>query len=353
MKKQKIFLASSFELKDDRDQFEIFIGRKNKQLIERDIFFELILWEDFLDAISQTRLQDEYNKAIAQSDIFIMLFFTKVGKYTEEEFDKAFKQFKVNNKPFVFTYFKDAAISTGDLNDDVISLLQFKKKLSGLGHFYSSYRNIDELKFAFDRQLNKLIDDGFIESGQGQTGSENNTGPAEKLELDDETVNNVMLNLRKLHRKLDKEFLPGEVLLPELDLLFDRKTFRFEELRGCPEQRWNDRLSSSYQTLRLLECYARNVRQTAPDKYPLYQKLLREVDGYCMQMGTLLFQPSVDYNEIENHIGKKTFKEHLPEQIRFPEGKTKNPVIPDDINDSVDRHRQNAVMLMDQITKDN
>ena len=66
MQKKKIFLASSSELKDDRQQFEIFINRKNKEWVDRGVFLELVIWEDFLDAMSQTRLQDEYNKAIKQ-----------------------------------------------------------------------------------------------------------------------------------------------------------------------------------------------------------------------------------------------------------------------------------------------
>ena len=41
-----------------------------------------------------------------------MLFFTKVGQYTEEEFEAAIGQFKATNKPFIFTYFKDAEITT-------------------------------------------------------------------------------------------------------------------------------------------------------------------------------------------------------------------------------------------------
>ncbi len=60
----KIFLASSSELKEDREQFEIFINRKNKEYIKQGIFLELVTWDDFLDAMSATRLQDEYNKAI-------------------------------------------------------------------------------------------------------------------------------------------------------------------------------------------------------------------------------------------------------------------------------------------------
>ncbi|MDQ6843316.1 MAG: hypothetical protein M3Z92_03040 [Bacteroidota bacterium] len=76
MPKKTIFLASSSELKEDRKEFEIFINRKNKEWHGKGVFLDLIVWEDFLDAVAQTRLQDEYNKAIKECDIFIMLFFT-------------------------------------------------------------------------------------------------------------------------------------------------------------------------------------------------------------------------------------------------------------------------------------
>jgi hypothetical protein len=102
---KKIFLASSAELKEDRGEFEVFISRKNKDWVAKGVFLELVIWEDFLDAMSQTRLQDEYDKAIRESDLFVMLFWTKVGQYTEEEFETAFGQFKTTNKPFIFTYF--------------------------------------------------------------------------------------------------------------------------------------------------------------------------------------------------------------------------------------------------------
>ena len=49
----KIFLASSSELKADREQFEIFISRKNSDWVEKGIYLKLIIWEAFLDALSQ------------------------------------------------------------------------------------------------------------------------------------------------------------------------------------------------------------------------------------------------------------------------------------------------------------
>jgi hypothetical protein len=61
MQTQKIFLASSSELREDRREFEIFLNRKNNDWVEKGVFLKLIVWEDFLDAVSKTRLQDEYN----------------------------------------------------------------------------------------------------------------------------------------------------------------------------------------------------------------------------------------------------------------------------------------------------
>jgi len=174
-------------------------------------------------------------------------------------------------------------------------------------------------------------------------------GPLSARELSDKEVNAVVQRLRKLQVERGTQFLGPRELLPELDQLFDRKTFRFEALRGCPEQRWADRLDSAYQTLQVLHECMRSVRETAPAKYPVYRDLVREVDLYCMQMGALLFDPSVDYNAIEDHIGKPTFKAHLPKAIEFPKTPDKQPVISDAINDRIEPHRLRAVELMDQL----
>ena len=156
--KIKIFLASSEELKDDRKEFEIFINRENKKYHEKGIFIELIIREDFLDAMSKTRLQDEYNKVIKDCDIFVMLFFTKVGKYTEEEFETAFGHFRENGRPLIYTYFKDAEISSGQVNRrDMNSLWDFQDKLKELGHFQTKYKNIEDLKYQFTTQLDKIL----------------------------------------------------------------------------------------------------------------------------------------------------------------------------------------------------
>jgi hypothetical protein len=83
--------------------------------------------------MSPTRLQNEYNKAIRECDIFVILYFTKVGKYTKEEFETALEQFKSTNKPLIFAYFKDVEIRIGSVDrTDITSLWAFQDALKTL-----------------------------------------------------------------------------------------------------------------------------------------------------------------------------------------------------------------------------
>lgn len=156
-----IFLASSEELKGDRNNFQVFISQLNDSWIEQDIKFTLTIWEDFIDAMSKTGLQDNYNKAATNCDIFLMLFFTKVGKYTAQEFEAAFNQFQNNQKPLVYTYFKEDYIFTGQIDEDIISMLEFKKKLKMLNHYFTGYTSIEDLKWKFSRQLEFIYGNKF------------------------------------------------------------------------------------------------------------------------------------------------------------------------------------------------
>jgi hypothetical protein len=158
---KRIFLASSDELREDRIAFELMLGQLNQEWVPRGTFFHLVVWENFIDAMSKDGLQKEYNRVITECDIFVLLFFTKVGKYTSEEFEAAFGSFSSAKKPLVYTYFKDAVILTGDIDDSIFSLLEFKKRLSTLNHYCTRYRSSEELKWLFSRQLDKLFGDSL------------------------------------------------------------------------------------------------------------------------------------------------------------------------------------------------
>ena len=158
MKVLKLFLASSSELKKDRGEFRVFISEENKVLVKRNLFIQVELWEDFIDSMAQSSLQDTYNRAVRSCDFFVMLFYSKVGKYTREEFETAFGQFQETNKPFIYTYFKNSTIRIGDLKrDDIQSLWEFQDRLQALGHYQTLYENMGTLKLHFKNQLHKHL----------------------------------------------------------------------------------------------------------------------------------------------------------------------------------------------------
>jgi len=155
----RIFLALSAELREDRDEFELYFLQQNHRLRKQGLYLEIVRWENFLDAISETRLQDEYNNVIRDCDIFVSLFKTKTGKFTDEEFDVAHQTFQETGRPLIYTYFRQTSVSvSGDNRDDLESLWKFKDKLKKLGHFYTEYESIDGLQKHFRDQLDKLRD---------------------------------------------------------------------------------------------------------------------------------------------------------------------------------------------------
>lgn len=150
MKKIKIFLASSNELKPEREQFEIEINRKNKAWFNKEVFLDLNIWEDMTARVSSTGSQSEYNKFVEQSDIFVFLAYSKVGMYTAEEFEHAFGHFQATQKPFIFTYFKTPPPNAED------SLADFKDKLKELKHYGANFNDSNDLWNQFNKELEHL-----------------------------------------------------------------------------------------------------------------------------------------------------------------------------------------------------
>jgi hypothetical protein len=153
----RIFLASSDELREDRDAFDLYFRQQNDRLRQEGLYLEIVRWENSLDAMSETRLQDEYNKLVKQADVFVALFRTKTGKFTEEEFSAAHEAFRQMGKPIIYTFFSEATVSLGKLKQaDLETLWRFQERLRELGHFYTTYDSIEHLKRQFRDQLDKL-----------------------------------------------------------------------------------------------------------------------------------------------------------------------------------------------------
>lgn len=159
MKKVRIFIASSAELDEDKQMFDLYFSEKNKLYRDRNIDFDQKTWKDFDSSIAESRLQDRYNEYILQCDIVIFLFHTRLGRYTKEELEIATRIFKENRcrKPKIYVYFKEDGADS--------SLSDFKEYCEGrLGHFCDIYSDYNDLRIKFDRQLQILENEGYIKS---------------------------------------------------------------------------------------------------------------------------------------------------------------------------------------------
>lgn len=146
MKTIKIFLASSDELKEDRIAFGDLIRRLDSIYRKQGTTIELIEWEDLDISYNNCRKQDEYNDSIRQSDVFVALFHTLAGKYTQEEFEVAREENRKRKIPKILIHCRD--LQPGEIESK--ELTEFKERLNNeLGHFWGHYNSNDKLHLDF------------------------------------------------------------------------------------------------------------------------------------------------------------------------------------------------------------
>ena len=144
MKKLKIFLASSEELKEERKELADLVSNLNHILSRRDIFVDLVKWE-YLDAsMGELHKQEEYNAELRDCELCIVLYWTRFGMYTKTELDTAYSELKSGHNPRkLYVYFKVSENPSEDLRI-------FKESFPNeYGHFSTDFGNIDTLKAHF------------------------------------------------------------------------------------------------------------------------------------------------------------------------------------------------------------
>lgn len=151
MKTIKIFLASSEELKDERNTMADLILHLNKLFKGRGLELDLEKWE-YLDAsMTDKRKQDEYNEVLKQCDICMVLFWRKFGSFTGEELDTAYNRMKHNEKPHkIYVFFKNP--NSDELTKELKDFIANYEQRFG-GHFFCKFQNVDTMKLEFLLQL--------------------------------------------------------------------------------------------------------------------------------------------------------------------------------------------------------
>ena len=141
-------MASSNELADDRKHFDDYIHKINHVLNGLGYHIEVVQWE-FLDPAipDDGRSQDEYNRQLKDCDECIVLFWHKLGKYTKEELDTAYKEKYSDGRLSRLTvYFKDSA--PGSITPELqLFWDQFPQIYNE--RYPSSYRSIESVESDF------------------------------------------------------------------------------------------------------------------------------------------------------------------------------------------------------------
>jgi hypothetical protein len=160
MQQITIFLACSEELKADRIAFRQFISVENDRLNKKGIYLKLEDWENAFNPMRPQGTQAAYNEVVKQSDIIVCLFHTKIGPFTQQEFDTALEQFLETGKPLIYTYFKK--LGAGEV--ETKGLKAFRQRLfNDLKHFYDKYDGFADLQNQFRHQLDLMDEKGIIQ----------------------------------------------------------------------------------------------------------------------------------------------------------------------------------------------
>ncbi len=150
MEELKVFLASSSELEEERNDTVSTIVEINDILPH--VRLRSFRWETGLESgsVSGDNIQGDINPSLDDSEIIIVLFYSKPGRFTQAEFERS----EISRKK-IFVYFKQGfSPKTETEAEDYLQLIRFKKKLERENRIlYTQFDNLTELKLRIHRDI--------------------------------------------------------------------------------------------------------------------------------------------------------------------------------------------------------
>ena len=152
MKTIKIFLASSEELKPEREMMASLANSLNTVLEKQGIQVIAVEWENLDASMGPLHKQEDYNIKLKECEMCMVLYWTKFGMYTKTELDTAFNELNMGNNPRkVYVYFKESDNPSEELK-------AFRDSFpTKYGHFYTPFANFDTLKAHFLLQFMEYL----------------------------------------------------------------------------------------------------------------------------------------------------------------------------------------------------
>ncbi|MCQ2053583.1 MAG: DUF4062 domain-containing protein [archaeon] len=151
----KIFISSSCELSAEREALAGFATEVNNIWCDKGITVIPVEWEFVESGLNGGSKQDEYNQAIDECVRCVVMFDTKVGKYTKEELDYALQRAKEGKNPKrVDVLFKYSDVKELEkypdvkgVYDDLMAKEMFPEKFNNFT--FSNFNTMDALKLKF------------------------------------------------------------------------------------------------------------------------------------------------------------------------------------------------------------
>jgi small GTP-binding protein len=158
----KMFLASSSELKQEREKIEIALSRRNKTLRKQGFTVQLLTWEDSKYQ-KYFRSQNNYNLAVDDCNFFAMLLHSKVGKFSNEEFNQAMNRYEKTQCPNIQVFEKATDLPKNQTRKDSESRFDFLERLEKENHFTKTFTNPNELVQKLEDIIDNLMaDEDFV-----------------------------------------------------------------------------------------------------------------------------------------------------------------------------------------------
>ncbi len=165
MQALKVFIASSDELKKQRNQLVGMLTKKTLELQrnQEGIYVDPVVWEEMSQGFADGPKQKDFNKQLIDCDVVVVLIWTKVGDFTKEEFDLAYKNFQ-NKKGRIkemFVYFFDGAIKPSNLNiyalNNFKKVIELREEVQKYEQFYIPISTTKKLTESFNQQISLIL----------------------------------------------------------------------------------------------------------------------------------------------------------------------------------------------------
>ncbi len=166
LKEIKIFIASSEELKHERQVFSDLALKLSLLLKSKGIKIVLEKWEYLDSSMGIKHKQDEYNDVLVECHICIAIFWTIFGDFTSKEFNVAKEEVKQGKMlKEALLYFKNGSINpmidANQQKENIEKLTTFKNECKEKKLPYFNFQNDTELTYLFITLIDKYCKEHF------------------------------------------------------------------------------------------------------------------------------------------------------------------------------------------------